>query len=604
MKRNIAALLSLSVVLGLAGCTPKETRTERTTTKEETTEPVESTSESETTGTETSESTSETASESTSESTTETEETTTESETSDTSDTSETSKESETSETSEAPKPAKEFKVAHDLSRPKLNRETHNIGVAGIAPKTDDLMASLSEHMTYYTFMDPGYDSMRNLLDSLYDGRTTMLDYKYNEKLKTFSDDLKNFTSENIWADGRTSFGSDFSFTRADSQVFSICIKDRIPTDEEEITPYYSETYLNYNAKDASEIHLSDIITDGKAFASAIKSKYTRQPVGTDWEDKLNERRNNGLAQIASDIEKGEEIPFLLYHNAIQFKYIQKFDTYATTYYYVFSVADLANCVNMDYFGNTEPYYTLTADSNGDLYWDFDEDGTPDKMSLTTTEKTLDFMLNNTPTSIDITSDMYADDGYILDLVMYTESGFYIYVTCENEDPVNAKLLFHLDGEKVSFVSEIEDFEEFPFDPGRCYFTSRSDIMGTGHITITGTCLGTKGKPTPSEDFYLKDGIGVTTTDMTLGKYNDNGPFAGDLQTIKIKKGTPVMLIGIDSASEMAVLSTLNTNPDENELFYMACWRDKSNRFSDYDYEIRYNGETSYQLFTGPMYAD
>ncbi len=615
MKRSIAAALSLSVVLGLTGCTAKETRTERTTTEsKETTEPEDTTSASETEDTTESETTaSETTESETSESTTESEtsESTTESatETSE-SETSETTKESETSETSETskatptptPAPQKKFTVSHDLTKPELNRETNTDAVAALAKNANDQMAYVRKDMTVYTFKTPGFDKMHNLLDTLYDGRATMVDYLYNEKSKTFSEDVDKYTSEDIWSEGRTAIKSTIFFTRADSQVFSFYFVEDFPSKEEGAPASY--TYLNYDTETGADIKLSDVITDRKAFATALKSKYNKPLTGSDWEDNDIKRKNAALESIAADIEKGEDLSFLLYHNAIQFMYVQKFDTWSAVYTFVISTADLEKCVNMDYFGSTTPYYTLPADYMGNVVWDFDEDGTPDKLDFSFTDKTLDFTVNNHTTSITIDSEMYADDGYELDNVMYTDSGFYINLTCFNEDPINGELVFRLKGDKVEFVGEGHDFAFYPFDPSYCHFMSRSDIMGTGHITITGSCIGSDGVPVPTEPFYQKIDLGITTKKMVLGKYSDKGPFADDIETIKIPAGTAVMLIGIDSEHEMAVLSTINENPDDNELFYMACWRDKTNQYNDYDYEIRYNGETSYYLFTGPMYAD
>ena len=604
MKRSIAAVLSLSVVLGLTGCTAKETRTERTTTESKTTtEPEDSTSESESTESETSDS--ETTESEASESTTESEssESTTESatETSE-SETSETTKESETSKATPTPAPQKKFTVSHDLTKPDMNRETRTDGIAALAKNANNQMAYVRKDMTVYTFQTPGFDKMHDLLDSIYDGRANMVDYLYSENTKNFSDNVDKYTSENIWSEGKTSIKSTQFITRADSQVFSFYFVDDFPSDDEDDAASY--TYLNYDSETGAEIKLSDIITDRKAFAGAIKSNYTKPLTGSDWEIKDAERKNAAVESIAADIEKGQDLPFLLYHNAIQFKYIQKFDDWSDVYTFIFSVADLDKCVNMDYFGATTPYYTLPADHMGNVVWDFDEDGTPDKLSFTYTDKSLDFQINNMTTSIVINSDMYADDGYAIDNVMYTDSGFYINLTCFNEDPINGELIFRLKGEKVEFVGGGHDFAFFPFDPSDCHFMSRSDIMGTGHITIEGTCIGTDGKPTPTDPFYQKIDLGITTKKMVLGKYNEKGPFADDIETIKIPAGTAVMFLGIDSEHEMALLTTLNANPDDNELFYMACWRDKTNQWNEYDYEIRYNGETSYNLFTGPMYAD
>ncbi|MBR3056730.1 MAG: hypothetical protein IKG93_02070 [Clostridiales bacterium] len=631
MKRSIAAILTLSVILGLTGCRmTQETRTKKTTAENETTT-AQPTKESETTESEseTTESESETTAPETTE-TSETKETTKESETSDTSETSETSasqsesettetsKESETSETSEtkgsesssetsetttAPVETKKFQVSRDLEKPQLHRENSSLAVADLCKNYDNRLAYVSQYMQIYTFVSPGYDKMRNLLDSIYEGRTTMLEYQYKERVKTFYDDVPKISDSDAYYDkAKFEVYSVFSPARTDNQIFSFTITDRIPSDDEN-APYTMDTFLNYDAMSGESIKLSDVITDRKAFASAIRSKYTKQLKGT-WEDTYIKEENTAVEEISASIEKGEDIPFLLYYNAIVFQSYIHYEDRTDKINLVVATPDLEKCVNMDYFGQTTPYFSLPSDSCGEILWDFDEDEKVDKLSLSYTDKTIDFMLNNTKTSIDITSEMYADDGYELNLVMKTDSGYYAYVTCINEDPVNGNLAFRLNGEMWEFVGACNDFESFPFDPSNCFIEPRSDMMGTGHISVPVSFVGTNGLPKVIDSFYEKRAIAVTVQEMKLVKYNENGPYSDDFETIKLAAGTPVQLIGIDAKNEQAILCTLNYDPNENELFYMACYRDVTNKWNDYDYDIHFNGESSYSLFTGAMYAD
>ena len=618
MKRSIAAILSLAVVMGMCGCTSKntdETRTERTTKKTTATSEPDDTDTTDTEETETSDSETE-------ETTTETDETTktttkaessetsdpSESETSETSDTSETSETSETKDTkasdtsdttatTTAPKDYKKFTVSHDLEHLNVTHEKYYKGLGELVPAAGDKMAYAKLEQSLYSFYGFGYDTLKNLMESIYDGRASMLSYKYDEKASVFHDTNKNLDNDNFYDKGTYSAYSRMYISRADSQIFSCSFVDNFDDDSG-----ISHTYLNFDSNTAKDITFSDVVTDKKMFTTAL-SDYIRPTDGDDtWQNEQNKRFNAALQELIKEIDAGDDVSFALYYNAIELiGWNQDDASYPVSI--MVSVAPLEACVNMDLFGATPKNYSLISDSNENFWWDFDEDGVADKISFTANDSTLEFMFNNTPTSIEITTDLYADDGYEAYCLVSSANGKFLYIQGNMEDPTNEMLIFRLNGEKFEFVSESEDFTFFPFDPSNCEIANRCDIMGTGYMSITASITTNDGKPLPIDPFYFKDGIGITTKKMTLGKYHVDGPFATD-ETITIPKGTPVMLLGINSEYEMAVLITLNDDESKNEMFFMACFRDQTNQYDDYDYEIHYDGESSYQLFTGPMYAD
>lgn len=289
MKKSVAAILSLAVVLSMTGCTSKsnETRTEWTpdTTKATTTK------ESETTESETSESTTEseettTATESETTKASETTETseTSASETSEASETteSETTKESETSasesesetkatesetseteptETTSAPEDLPLFEVRHDLQNLRATREIYQRARGVLCENAYNKMAYVKEDFEYYDFNEEDrakYDQLMNTMDSIYDGRANMLDYKYDTRSSTFYEDAKKYDDESIYDDGLCEYWSKIFISRSDSQILSFRIVDWLEDGS------YSHTYLSYMAEDGRQLSLDDIVTNRK----------------------------------------------------------------------------------------------------------------------------------------------------------------------------------------------------------------------------------------------------------------------------------------------------------------------------------------------------
>ncbi len=614
MKKSVAAILSLAVVLSMTGCTSKsnETRTEWTpdTTKATTTK------ESETTESETSESTTESE-----ETTTATESETTEtSETSETSE-SETTKESETSasesesetkatesetreteptETTETPEDLPLFEVRHDLQNLRATREIYQRARGVLCENAYNNMAYVKEDFEYYDFHEEDrakYDQLMNTIDSIYDGRANMLDYKYDTKSSTFYEDAKKYDSDTIYSEGTSSYWSKVFMSRCDSQIVSFRIVDWFEDGD------YSRAYLNYMAEDGRELTLDDVVTNRKLFAGEIKNYILPDP-DDEWEKTTSERYNQGLKNLISDIENGKDVDFLLYSNAIRFFFdVKDSDNYTYNYNCTVSIANRNDCIDMSYFGATTKYYSLLADENNTIIWDFNEDHETDRVSMVANGDKLTFTYNNTISEIEIPSADVSDaGGYDMYCMCFTDGGFYLYVTAYMEDPVDQQLCFHLNGEKFEYVGETLDFDDFPFDPSNFCADSRCDILGTGYMIIQSSIVGNEGMIKPIDGFYMKEGLGVTKYDMTLSKYSEDGPFSGD--TIKIPAGTTVRMIGIDADHEMALLATCNEDASKDEMFYMACWRDKSNQYDDYDFTIKYNSMNDYELFDGVLYAD
>ncbi|MBR2751393.1 MAG: hypothetical protein IKD90_09695 [Clostridiales bacterium] len=602
MKRSIAAILSLSIVLGLAGCKNKgdETRTERSTRTKKTeiteTEDTESSeepteTESETEPSESSETSETTESETSVESDT--------SETSDSSESSESSKESESSETSDTsaptPTPASIPKItfSNNLKSLDLKRSNRIRAYSELCPSAgENSMAELKEELEFYQIGSSDFSKLTTVTDAIFDGRARRMDSYYDQALATFHDDVQGLTSDEFWDYRTRMFQTHTRVARADSQIYSFELTDGV-------SDSYSTQYFNLDSSTGDSIKLDDVVLDRATMAKIVETL----PIGEGYE---KENLQLAYASIADALSNNKEVDFLLYPNAIQFAYTIRVYDYDQTYFCTIPTVLLGGVVDLKYFGATTKNYSLVFGSNNTCVWDFDGDSTPDVLSINCGDdnsKTIDFMFNNTASSITKENKIYSDNGFYPLYVSVTDNGTFIYVGCSNEDPVDGCLVFCLRAdEKIEFIDECEIFDSIPYDPSNCRITPRCDLLGTGHMTVNASILGNNGIPKPIDPFYEKSGVGVTVKEMKLAGYSEEGPLAGD--TVTIPKGTSVRMIGIDSANEMALFTTLNENESENVMFYMACWKEHYDYSDEYDFSIHYDGDSAYQLFVGPMYAD
>ena len=72
-----------------------------------------------------------------------------------------------------------------------------------------------------------------------------------------------------------------------------------------------------------------------------------------------------------------------------------------------------------------------------------------------------------------------------------------------------------------------------------------------------------------------------------------------------VPAGTSVRLIGVDEAKEMAYFTTLNVDESQNQNFKMLVYKDSYGQNPyDFDFDVYFDGEGAYELFTGAPYYD
>ncbi len=301
-----------------------------------------------------------------------------------------------------------------------------------------------------------------------------------------------------------------------------------------------------------------------------------------------------------------EDIHFVLYQNAIRLFQPGSSVGDPTIFSITVPVLHLGNCVNLEYFTSTPEYYALTADSNNEVYWDFDEDGSLDIVTVTNTgdDYVPELEISYNGKIID-SSGVDIADAYDISwvIMVHTDSGYYLYVEFAEENPTHSTHVFHLENEDFKYVGRCEEIYEFPYNPTSVPVAFRSDLVGTGHFEVECTLIGNNGLPDQTTSYFAKDALAVTVKDMTLGAYDSNGDATGDIVTVPA--GTSVRLIGVDEAKEMAYFTTLNTDPSQNQNFKMLVYKNSygSDPY-DFDFDVYFDGEGAYELFTGAPYYD
>jgi len=607
MKRCIATLLTAAMVLSLAGCNKddnNETRTSReshTTTTEDTdttesdyTEPTET----ESSTTETSES---------EESTTESETTASETETSETKDTDATSSESETSASSDTTPsetssgdPDKLPAFSHDLKQVKLTPQKSDRAYAEPYSYETSSILRLREHLESCLPADQTHDKLIEKMEEIFTDVKLRNDKLYDKAISAFPDMAKNTTDDNYWENCFQSIQSYVHVARSDSKILSFSISEYVGLNDQETNTF---SYYNFDPNTGEPILLSDIVTDEQAFIEAILS-YRFDPDSSGYSES-QEDYNNALQMLCDNLRNGtdKDVPFLVYQNTILVEVVAPSAGEPTSFSCTLPALKLGNCVDLSYFTSTPEYYSLRDDSDGKFYWDFDEDGSVDEIEVMNVSSNYDLELRITYNGkeMDVADSVhYADlpDDVVWCIIAHTDSGYYLYVEVSEENPVDSTLIYKIENGKITFVAATGEFDSYPYDPEEAVIMYRSDLLGTGSSSHACTLIGSNGSPRDTSAFFDKSAIAVVTQDMIVGKFDSNGTPTGE--TVNVPKGTAVQFFGVDMSTCVAYFTTLHLDESENEEFQMMATKYDH----DYDYEITFDGVSSYKLFMGPGYAD
>ncbi len=566
MKRAISLLLTSAMILSLAGCS----KTEETTKKKKKTK---KTTSSEITETEDPE--------------TETEEPT------DTDNT-----ETDPDPTA-GPKMPDTISLRHDLEVLQFN---HNIVRNNYAEMTDKFPYELFRASSYcdqFQLASPGYDSLASFLDDLAQEMKDDSDAYYEQYLSQFDTYIDTATEDDVWLYTDHGRSNQLSIYRADEKVLSFS-RDIATRDTG-----YRNDYEHYNLdpKTGKLLELSEIVTDFNAFADAVEAYETNH---------FYAYTPSGLfLTMADHLRKGEldQLEFCLNQNClILYMDYEDFDGYIAEYACYVSALAHTDCIDPDYFINTPENYTLLPDSANEIYWDFDEDGSIDKFVFDyDADFTTGYYVDFTPT-ISVNDEPYAIGDFKEDLegcydlgnmfLMSVNGGYCLYIEGRIEGPTDPYFFFRMNGKSFDYVGYIDEIGWYPYDPDNISILIRGDLLGTGAFSKPTSLCTANGIPVNNGSFFFKGGLGLTAEKMKLGLFTEDGQPTGD--SITIAAGTPVRLDGIDIDKGLAYFTTLHRDASENESFQMVLTCDP-----DYEYyDVIFNGEDGFKLFTGSDYYD
>lgn len=562
MKRCIATLLTLGMILSLAGCTKESEETKKKKKKKK------ATSDTEITETE------------------ETDET-------DTSDTTELTDDTTVPVTPSAPAP---ISLSHDLTALQMDSDTL---CRAYAAMTRDFSPNKFFQVDYQcditNVSTPGYEALTKQVATLYENVEGNCNQKFDEWEYAFPDFMSSLTDEYVNSVYNiTMISSQTEITRADEKVLSLAIAETYYGFCEDRT--FNYTFFTFDSKTGNPLRFDDIVTDRALFSEMLMA-YTITPSKYSTTDEYNE----ALSKLSQDIKDGSEPSFFLYQNCIALALPAVTDNSTLC---IVSALDLGSCVDLSYFTQTPTYYSLILDSNNHFTWDFDEDGAVDTIELMDNGRdtySLDLAITYNGSPMEIVGDYKEDlfDPYSFEYACMSEinGSYYLYIEIFEEDPVNPNLIFKMEDGKFVFIGTTSEFDKYPYDPQEVRINTRSDLLGTDHKTQYCSLIMNAGTPTPLYDFFYKFGVASTTKRMTLVALDEDYNVTDE--TLDIPAGTAVRLIGVAPDRQYAVFTTLDMNEKENRLFKMLVYPDGYG-----DFDVAYDLMGQHELFEGMMFAD
>ncbi|MBP5491892.1 MAG: hypothetical protein J6Y08_03520 [Clostridiales bacterium] len=390
-----------------------------------------------------------------------------------------------------------------------------------------------------------GFDELDEMLYDVFGEKLTAADEYFDEKLDDMMDEKEaGKPMSSAFLQGNV------TLMRADSQIFSFAIEETYVYEDLKM----NETY-NYRSEDGSEIALTDVVVDLDAFADYVESYLA------------NTTYSASASTLKNDIKIGNA-NFLLSYDAIFLE-----DHLSSNYmidYIKIPVYDLVGVVDFSYFGSTPSYYTLFADANDTLVWDFDGDGTLDVFTLTATSNQYDYLES---ISIDYNGSSYKLDdslfedlygGYDTYFFMQTDTGLFLYINCWEEDGYSCSYCFKmndmLNPEYITFLGI--DIEEYPCDPDFFRVGTFSDVGGTTYLEGYYSIIGCDGIPENIDSYSMrKSGVLVTNCDLVGTDADDN--------EVTIPAGTSVSIRAYNPGMAQIVVEILHVDDSENEYVYL-----------------------------------
>lgn len=577
MKRLVSSVLTLAMVLSLAGCSKKSEESTRAT--KQTTASEATTTESETDETTTTES--------------ETEETTTtESETEET-----TTKESETEGSTTESKSgdsglasytiSPDFKIHSDLQKVLYETRKEKRAYGFVASVEDNKINSLRKECDLLTVIDEdNYSQLWNTLDGIFPAMNSNFDDIYEQKLPSYVD---GSATDSLSITNKT------FVVRSDSEVFSFVTYQNTNS-----STSFFKTY-NYRSGDSMEYTLDDVVTDRAGF-SKFFSEYISGAIKDDAYSASDLETVKALAKKISD--PNQAVPFLLTYDGILIVYTQD---YAFSMFKIPAVY-AGDYIDMSLFGGTPESYVLQSDEYNHIIWDIDGDGTLDEISAVSETDEYDSLIsfgisvNGKVEKLPDSELDYSDMGLYKFYLLKAADGFYVYaeVYLESSDAVIE--VFKYDGSSFKyqkgFFGNLPNMhiDGFFFDPSNFTISHSSDIMGTGYVIDNVFAEENDGMPKRIVKMGERYQIVATRQELTVNKFSNNGTPDG---TATLPEKAVFAVIGIDLEKRTLLCQYLDA--DESKNFYFELNVDPAQ--NEEDYSLKYNGIEQNDLFLGLFYA-
>jgi len=574
MKRLVSILLTLTMVISIAGCSKKsEETTKKTKTKK----------------------TSETETEETLPPESDTEETETETEE---------TEEPTSSETEESTKPSKsgssglsdytispDFAIRSDLKKLDYIMTKEYRAYGFVASTEDNKIYSVTKDVDVLTIKDEdNYSQLWNSLDGIYPTLNTNYDELYDQKLPSYVDGS---------ATGSFAVTSHTYVVRSDSDVFSF-ITYQNTYDLASSSDKTTYKVWNYRSGDSMEYILNDIVSDRPGFANFF-AEYLDGAKSM----KENPHLMQEVEYLAGKIsDPNAEVPFLITYDGLFIIYTDDYE---------FNMFKIPACyagdyIDMSLFGTTPETYALQSDVYDHIIWDVDGDGKMDKIIATSETDEYGCLINFGIAFNDkvesIPEDGLEISGLMLDKIylLKTDDGFYAYADMYSEDAFPTVAVFKFDGSSFKFQNYFNNslpsihIDGFFFDPENFTIVSSTDIMGTGYVIENVSAKGNNGFPQKTQNLGGRYTIAATKQELSVDKFNSKGAPDGKAT---LPANAVFVVRGIDLESRTLLCEYLDADASKN--FYFQLTVDPAS--GENDWSLKYNGIDQNDLFQGIFYA-
>ncbi|MBP5491893.1 MAG: hypothetical protein J6Y08_03525 [Clostridiales bacterium] len=541
MKKMISALLCAAMIIGCTSCTHETEETKKK--KKKKTEKT------------------------TTEETIDTDDTETEPSESDTSDTTDAS----SSETSSSPSGKIPDKI-ETLGLQYVNRQY--LGYGYYDENSDSVLQITCMYDDLF-IEDDYYVDLQNAIDGEFFESEQAVLQKYDEQSEEF---FEHYSA------GEDQYDIDMQFRmnlfREDSLLISFCFVDG----ENEIHP------VNYFSQTAEKIELSDVIVD-KTAAKDYIAYCLNSIMYDDYYDAFCKAIDN------------DSLQFCLTYDAICL--ICETDTEGEVTFAKIPVVGVDNAFNQELFGNAPKCFSLFSSSEESLIWDFDEDGTPDTLSVNSL-----YDDDSARMQVEITLNNYTysskDDGLEMNsyyvsyyTIMRTDDGYYLYLVANSVDSMKDIYIFKLMNGEFKYIDVMYNYWFYDttyIDPTCFRLECLMDVMGFAGYTNEFYVVGNHGIPDYEYDTFVgENNVYVTKCDIAGTQVDYQN--LDDLGDITIPAGMAVRVYFYAPQYDTLMLEVLSPSSLDYYLVQLTV------EYDDDDWTYSIGGTPIDELFYGVFYA-